>query len=83
MVPLVDLGNSHSSSISFVLQAHFASCFLISDSFCQWVLVLSNFQFGLIIVGQGPTVLAVGASKGCWDSFLVSPYRFSFLSPSL
>ena len=29
--------------ISFVLQTHFATCFLISDSFCVRVLVLSNF----------------------------------------
>ena len=35
-----------------------------------------------IIVGQGPTVLAVGAGGGCLAIF--SPiYHFSFLSPSL
>ena len=35
-----------------------------------------------IIVGQGPTVLAVGAGGGCLDIFSLS-YRFAFLSPSL
>ena len=39
VVPLVELGNRHSS------RAHFATCF-ISDSFCLRALVLSNFQFG-------------------------------------
>ena len=34
-----------------------------------------------IRVGQGPTVLAVGAGGGCLDIFSV--YHFSFLSPSL
>ena len=42
-----------------------------------------NFQFrGVLliwlIVGQGPTALAVGAGGGCLDIFLLSP-----LSPSL
>ena len=46
-----------------------------------------NIQcWGLLLiwvrVGQGPTVLAVGAGGGCLDIFsLVS--HFSFLSPSL
>ena len=35
-----------------------------------------------IIVGQGPTVLAVGAGGGCLDIFTLS-YPFSPLSPSL
>ena len=36
----------------------------------------------LITVGQGPTVLAVGADGGCYDIFtLINP--FSPLSPSL
>ena len=35
-----------------------------------------------IIVGQGPTVLAVGADVGCLDLFSLI-YHFSFLSPSL
>ena len=35
-----------------------------------------------IIVGQGPTALAVGAGGGCLDIFSLL-YRFSFLSPSL
>ena len=35
-----------------------------------------------IIVGQGPTVLAVGAGGGCLDIFSLA-YHFSFLSPSL
>ena len=34
-----------------------------------------------IIVGQGPTVLAIGASGGCLDIFLSA--IFSPLSPSL
>ena len=35
-----------------------------------------------IVVGQGPTALAVGADGDCLDIF--SPiYHFSFLSPSL
>ena len=34
------------------------------------------------IVGQGPTVLAVGAVWGCLDIFCLV-YHFSFLSPSL
>ena len=37
----------------------------------------------LIIVGQGPTALAVGASEGCLDIFtLIYPFFFP-LSPSL
>ena len=35
-----------------------------------------------ITVGQGPTVLAVGAGGGCLDIFSLV-YHFSFLSPSL
>ena len=35
-----------------------------------------------IIVGQGPTVLAVGAGGGCLNIFNLI-YPFSFLSPSL
>ena len=35
-----------------------------------------------IIVGQGPTVLAVGAGGGCLDIFSLA-YHISFLSPSL
>ena len=36
----------------------------------------------LIIVGQGPIALAVGAGGGCLDIFSLS-YNPSFLSPSL
>ena len=36
----------------------------------------------LIIVGQGPTALAVGAGGGCLDIFTLI-YLFSSLSPSL
>ena len=43
---------------------------------CRGVLLI------LIIVGQGPTVLAVGAGGGCLDIFSLA-YHFSFLSPSL
>ena len=32
-----------------------------------------------MIVGQGPTVLTVGGSRGCSNNFLVSP----IVSPSL
>ena len=35
-----------------------------------------------IIVGQGPTALAVGAGWGCLDIFALI-YPFSSLSPSL
>ena len=35
-----------------------------------------------IIVGQGPTVLAMGAGGGCLDIFSLV-YNFSFLSPTL
>ena len=35
-----------------------------------------------IIVGQGPTVLAVGAGGGCLDIFSLV-YHFSFLTSSL
>ena len=37
-------------------------------------MVLANFQLLLIriIVVQGPTMLAVGAGRGCWDNFLIS-----------
>ena len=47
---------------------------------------LENFQCrGVlliwIIVGQGPTALAVGADGGCLDIFSLI-YHFSFLSPS-
>ena len=46
-----------------------------------------NFQFrGVlliwIVVGQGPTALAVGAGGGCVDIFSLI-YHFSFLSPPL
>ena len=34
------------------------------------------------MVGQGPTVLAVGAGGGCLDIFSLV-YQFSLLSPSL
>ena len=36
----------------------------------------------LIIVGQGPTALAVGSGGGCSDIFSLV-YHFSLLSPSL
>ena len=36
----------------------------------------------LIVVGQWPTALAVGAGGGCLDIFSLV-YRFFFLSPSL
>ena len=36
----------------------------------------------LIIVGQGPIAVAVGAGGGCLDIFSLV-YLFSFLSPSL
>ena len=35
-----------------------------------------------ILVGQGPTALAVGAGGGCLDNFSLV-YHFSFLTPSL
>ena len=35
-----------------------------------------------LTVGQGPTVLAVGAGGGCLDIFTLL-YPFSYLSPSL
>ena len=35
-----------------------------------------------IIVGRGPTALAVGAGGGCLDIFSLV-YHFSFLTPSL
>ena len=37
-------------------------------------MVLANFQLLLImiIIGQGPTMLAVGTGRGCWDNFLIS-----------
>ena len=35
-----------------------------------------------IIVGQGPTALAIGAGGGCFEFFSVV-YHFSFLTPSL
>ena len=35
-----------------------------------------------IIVGKGPTALAIGAGGGCLDIFSLV-YHFSFLSPSL
>ena len=35
-----------------------------------------------LIVGQGPTALAVGAGRGCLDIFTLI-YLFSPLSPSL
>ena len=46
-------------------------------------MVLSNFQCrGVLLiwirVGQGPTVLAVGAGGGCLDIFSLV-YHFSFL----
>ena len=35
-----------------------------------------------IIVGQGPTALAIGAGGGCLDFFSLA-YHFSFLTPLL
>ena len=46
------------------------------DFQCRGVLLI------WIIVGQGPTALAVGAGGGCLDIFSLA-YHFSFLSPSL
>ena len=43
---------------------------------CRGVLLI------LIILGQGPIALAVGAGGGCLDIFSLI-YDFSFLSPSL
>ena len=43
---------------------------------CQGVLQI------WIVIGQGPTVLAVGAGGGCLDTFSLI-YHFSLLSPSL
>ena len=46
-------------------------------------MVLGNFQCVIwIIVGQGPTALAVGAGGGCLDIFSIV-YQFSFLTPSV
>ena len=44
-------------------------------------MVLANFQLLLIriIVGQGPTMLAVGAGRGCWDNFSFRLSMISFL----
>ena len=47
-------------------------------------MVLGNFQcrgnlLTLIIAGQGPTVLAVGAGWGCLDIFLSSIVSLFFL----
>ena len=41
-----------------------------------------GIQLILIIVGQGPTALTVGAGRGCLDIFILV-YHFTFLSPSL
>ena len=46
------------------------------------VLLKHNDLADLIIVGQGPIALAVGAGGGCLDIFSLI-YHFSFLSPSL
>ena len=46
------------------------------------ILVPVLFCTILIIVGQGPIALAVGAGGGCVDIFSFV-YHFSFLSPSL
>ena len=47
----------------------------------QWCWV--NFQYrGVLLIGQGPTVLAVGAGGGCLD-IITLVYHFSSLSPSL
>ena len=43
---------------------------------CHGVLLI------LIVVGQGPITLAIGAGVGCLDIFSLV-YHFSFLSPSL
>ena len=43
---------------------------------CRGVLLIQ------IIVGQGPTVLAVGAGGRCLNIFSLV-YQFSFLAPSL
>ena len=42
---------------------------------CQGILLI------WIIVGQGPTVLAVGVGEGCLD--ILTLYLFTSLSPSL
>ena len=77
MVTLVELGNRHSSRVYVVSYLSFSTCFLISGrvtSFCLRTMLLANFQLLLIriIIGQGPTMLAVGAGWGCWDNFLIS-----------
>ena len=46
-------------------------------------MVLGNFQCrGVlliwIILGKGPTVLSVGAGRGCWGIFLLSIIFLSF-----
>ena len=51
----------------------------------RWCPVSFQCRGALLIwsrVGQGPTVLAVGANGGCLDIFSLL-YHFSFLSPSL
>ena len=76
----VDVG-SLSKSVS-------AMCFLLEilsilkgvvgwyDFPCRSVLLI------LIILGQGPTALAVGVGGGCFDLFFSLIYHFSFISPS-
>ena len=53
----------------------------VGDKPC--LLLFSNFVFNYPdIVGQGRTVLAIGAGGGCLD-ILSLVYYFSLLSPSL
>ena len=45
-------------------------------------LPVPGHHINLMIVGQGPTALAIGVGRGCLDIFSLI-YHFSFLSPSL
>ena len=80
MIPLVEFGNRHSSMHQLCLTDTF--CYLFSYfGFFLSARVCAELLSVWIIVGQEPTVLAVGASRGCSDNFPVSPIVSLFFLP--
>ena len=83
-VSLVVLGNRHSSRASALSYRHILQLvffFLFLFYYFGFFLSAGVGAEQLLIVGQGPTVLAVGASRSCSDNFLVSPIVSLFFLP--
>ena len=81
-VSLVEFGNRHSSRASALSYRHILQLvFFFFFYYFGFFLSAGVGAEQLLIVGQGPTVLAVGASRGCSDNFLVSPIVSLFFLP--